>query len=152
MATLKIINNFTLDSDGILTLAKQGAAANLITDEQSLTTVTITGTCHYRKGTLATATANTIYDSSNDYPATFDYLFFWADVAMYLQLIGSATCSTQKVAALVPFVLAGYGIILGAANTTPITGGTEPVCTAVTKAVIGNYSGGSGNYVFGVID
>lgn len=151
-STLKIINNFVLDSQGLQKIGKQGAIADLTTDQFSITDVTIAGTCHYRTGLLATATIATLYDSSNDLPATFDYLFFWADVTMYLQLIGSATHAVTKVLAKTPITLSGYGLVLGAANTTPITGGTEPTCTAVSKAVIGNYTGGSGNYVFAVID
>ncbi len=150
--TLKIINHFTLDSQGLQKIGKQGNIADLMSDEFSITDVTIAGTCHYRTSLLATATVNTAYDSSNDFPATFDYLFFWADVTMCLQIIGTATEARFKVLAKTPMVLAGYGSIVASAGTSVITGGTEPTYTAVSKVAVGNYSGGSGNYVLALID
>jgi hypothetical protein len=148
-ATLTIINQFLLNNQGLNQFAKQGPATGLITD--AFTIPGINGTIHSRINTLATATAATVYDSANDLPATFQYLFFWSDVAMDLQLIGSATNFIVPITALVPFACAG-GTLLAAANTTPITGGSAPALTAIAKAVIGNYSGGNGNYVFGVIN
>ncbi len=150
--TLKIINNFVLDSDGIQDIGKQGAIADLTTDQFSITDVTISGTIHRRKGSLATATVVTAYNASTDFPATFDYLFFWADVTMCVQVIGTATEARFKVLKQTPFVLSGFGSIVASAGTSIITGGTEPTYTAVSKIVIGNYSGGTGNYLLNLID
>src|SRR5262245_13014743 len=113
MATLSIINSFELDSLGLIDFGKQGLAASAITDEYD---ISVTGTIHRVKGVLATATVVTVYDDDNDVPIDWDYLFFWCDVTMYLQLIGSAGNVTHKVAAYQPFVLPGFDVILPAAN------------------------------------
>ena len=154
--TLKILNSFTLDSNGIETIGKQGAIADALTDKYSLatspTSLTISGTSKYMKGSLATATVNLLYDSSVDFPATFDYGFLWADQDSYIQVIGSSTNAVYKVGAQVPFVIPGYGKILAAANGTAITGGSEPSVAAVTKIYLGNYSGTTLNFVFAAIN
>lgn len=148
MATLSIVNNFQLDSQGVLKTGKQGAAADGFSDEFD---ITVTGTCQQLTGTLATATANTVFDS-DDFPATWLYLYYWADQISYIQIIGSGTNARFKVAAKQPFVLPGYNSILASADTTPITGGAEPSLTTISKVVIGNYSGNAMNYLFAVIN
>lgn len=147
MATLSIINNFELASQGISKFGKQGAIASGFNDEFD---ITVTGTCHYVTGQLATATVITVFDDDVSALIDFTYLYFWADVDMYIQIIGSATNAIFKVLATVPFTLT-YDSILAAANTTIITGGTEPSVTDIDSVVLGNYSGGTGNYVFAVI-
>lgn len=149
MATLNIINNFELDSQGSVKTGKQGEIADAVTDQLP---VTVTGTCHHVTGSLATATVVTVYDDDNDVPADFDYLYFWCDVDMYIQIVGSGSNVIFKVEAFQPFVLPGFDTILAAADTTIITGGTEPTLTDIDSVVIGNYSGGTGNYLFAVID
>ncbi len=153
MSTLTIINNFLLDSDGVETIGKQGVTTDAITDGYSLATsgLTITGTSKLLKGQLATATVNLLYDASVDFPATFDYLFLWTDQTCYIQVIGSATNATLKIAAQVPYTLSGFGSILAAANGTPISGGSEPAVSAVSKVYLGNYSGNLLNYLFAVV-
>lgn len=150
--TLKIINNAVLDSDGITDTVKQGNATDAVTDQFSITTQTITGTAHKRKGQIATATVNTIYNAANDLPATGDYLHFWADQDCYLQLIGTATNFTVKVMAGVPMVLPGFNKLLCAASTSLITGGAEPSMEALQKVVVGNYSGTTANYTLLIVN
>ncbi len=149
MATLNILNNFELTSQGLTYSGKQGASADAIATEYL---ITVTGTIHQVGGVLATATVVTVYDDDNDVPADWDYLFYWADAISYIQLIGSGTNVIFKIAANQPFVLPGYDSLLAAADTTIITGGTEPTLTDIDSIVIGNYSGSSMNYVFAVID
>lgn len=149
MATLKIINNFELTSLGVSKYGKQGAAADGMTDEMEYT---VTGTSHIITGSLATATVVTVYDDDDDTPADFDYLYFWADQDLYIQIIGSGTNVIFKIEATLPFVLPGFDTILAAANTTIITGGTEPTMTDIDSIVLGNYSGNSASYLFAVID
>lgn len=149
MATLSIINNFSLNSQGIIKEGKQGAIADGMSDALG---ITVTGTCHYMTGSIATATVNTIYDDDNDFPVDWDYLYFWADGIVYLQFIGSATNVILKIAATQPFVLPGYDSLLAAADTVIITGGSEPTLTDIDSVVLGNYSGTTVNYVFAVID
>lgn len=160
-ATLKIINNFVLTTQGGVSLTgKQGNAADAITDAFDFaTTATITGTAHYVSGQLATATVVTVYDDDDDKPADFNYLYFWADQDMYIQIIGATGNAVFKIAAKCPFVLAHPGTaaalqcgIVAVANTTPITGGTEPTLTDIDSVVLGNYSGTTANYLFAVID
>ncbi len=163
MATvaLKIVNSFALTTpSGLTVTGKQGSADDAITDEFDLaTTMTITGTAHYVPGQLATATAVTVYDDDDDKPVDFNYLYFWADQDMYIQIIGSTGNAQFKIAAKCPFVLAHPGTvaatqcgIVAVANTTPITGGAEPTLTDIDSIVLGNYSGTTANYIFAVID
>lgn len=150
--SLKIINNVVLTAQGTGFTGKQGNDSDAITDEYDLANVvTIGGQCHSMVGLILTATAVTVYDDDDDKPVDFDYLYYWCDVDTYIQIIGSATCATFKVLARAGFTLT-YNKVLAAANTTPITGGSEPAVTDIDSIVIGNYSGGSGNYVFAVFD
>jgi hypothetical protein len=149
MATLSILNNFTLDSNGRIKSGKQGLAANLATDVYA---VTVNGTCHFVEGTLNTATVVTVYNTADDVPTTWVYLYFWADQKMYIQLIGTGSNSIRAVAAYEPFVQPGFNTILAAANTTGITGGAEPALTNIGSVILGNYSGNVANYFFGVMN
>ena len=151
-ATLKIINNFVLNAQGLDVIGKQGAIADAITDQYSITDVTITGNCHRVANTLATATVVTVYDDDDDVPADWDYLYLWADQNIYVQIIGPTMHVVFKVLAKVPFVLPGFDSIVAAANATLITGGTEPTMSDIDSVVLGNYSGSTANYVFAVID
>ena len=155
MATLSIINSFSMASQGVTRTGKQGAAANSATtafDLTASTTPAIAGTIHSVTDTLATATVVTIWDEDSDSPVDFDYFHVWADQIFYVQVIGTATNFIVKVAAYVPFVLAGFDDILAAADTTIITGGAEPSVTAVDSIVLGNYSGTTMNYVASFIN
>lgn len=149
MATLSILNNFSLDSLGAVDEGKQGLAADGFAETYD---ISVTGTIHRVKGTLTTATVVTIYDDDDDVPADWDYLFYWADQTSYIQIIGSATNAIFKLAAYQPFVLPGFDSILAAGNTTIITGGSEPSVTDIDSIVLGNYSGTTMNFLFAVID
>lgn len=149
MATLSIISNFTATLQGLEVSGKQGLAASGIADALD---ITVGGQVHKVVGSLGTATISTVWDDDNDSPTDFDFLFFWADVDMYIQLIGSGTNVIFKVDGTVPFWLPGFDTLLAAADTTPIAGGTEPTLQDIDSVVIGNYTGGTGNYVFAVID
>lgn len=148
-ATLEITNNFSLDSQGITKSGKQGAIAD---SPATPFEITVDGRVFQVTDTLATATVVTVYDDDNDTPADFDYLFFWADQDMYIQIVGSGTNAIFKVKAKTPFVLPGFDTILAAADTTIITGGAEPTLTDIDSVVLGNYSGTTANYHFAVID
>jgi hypothetical protein len=148
MATLNIINNFDMTAQGVTVSGKQGAVADSSADPLA---VTVSGLDKSMTGQLATATVATLFDSSVDLPATFAYLFFWADQITYLQIVGSGSNVIHKVAATQPFVLPGYNKILAAASTSLITGGSEPVVTTIAKVAAGNYTGVTANYVFRVI-
>lgn len=149
MATLKILSNFEISSQGLTYTGKQGAAAD--TADETLD-ISVTGTIHNVVGTLSTATVVTVYDDDDDVPADWDYLFFWADQDCYIQIIGPTMNVIFKVEATVPFWLPGFDSMNAAANATAITGGTEPTMSDIDSVVIGNYSGTSLNYVFAVID
>jgi len=149
VATLSILSNFSLDSQGRTVTGKQGLAADGFSEALD---ATVSGTVHEVIGSLATATVVTVYDDDNDVPADFDYLYFWADQDCYIQITGSGTNVIFKVEASTPFWLPGFDTILAAADTTIITGGTEPTMTDVDSVVIGNYSGNTMNYHFAVID
>jgi hypothetical protein len=147
--TLSILSNFEVDDvSGNTVTGKQGPATASFSTPFD---VTVNGAIHYVPGILATATVQTVYDNDDDVPITFQFGFFWASVVMYLQVIAAGSNYIHKVLANVPFWIPGYDTMLAAANTTPITGGTEPTLTAIDSIVIGNYSGGSGNFLFAVI-
>lgn len=146
-ATLNIINTFTLKKNGITLSGKQGNTTDAATDEYSVgDQVTINGQSHHRGFSLATAAAQTIYDTADDFPTTFNYLHIWSDQALYIQIISAATNVILKTLAKVPFVLS-VGSLLAAANTTAISG-TEPTLAAVAKIVIQNNSGSTATGVF----
>lgn len=147
-ATLSIVNNFDLSAQGLDITGKQGAATAAFATAYD---ITVTGTCHRVIDAIPTATVRTAYDASTDFPATFAYVHYWADQITYVQIVSSATNATFKIAAYQPFVLPGYGTILAAANTTLITGGSEPTLAAVAKIAVGNYSGSTANYILSII-
>lgn len=149
MSVLNIWNSFSLVSNGLENNGKQGSTTD---DMKSPFAITVTGTTHRVVGQLATATVVTVYDDDDDVPADWDYLYYWADQITYLQIIGSGSNVIFKIAAKQPFVLPGYDSILAAANTTVITGGTEPTLTDIDSILIGNYSGSTANYLFTVVD
>ncbi len=146
-ATLNITNFFSMVSQGREISGKQGAATD---DPKSPLPLTVDGLSNLQIGTLATATVATLFDS-DDFPATFVYLFFWSDQDCYIQLIGSGSNVIIPITAEVPFTLA-IGQLLAAANTSKITGGSEPTLTNIASVVIGNYSGQTANYLFCTVD
>ncbi len=149
MASLSIVNNFSLLSNGRYKYGKQGLADAALATALA---ISVNGTTHYVEGSLATASIVTVFDDDDDVPADWVYLYYWADQISYIQIIGSATNAIFKVAATQPFVLAGYDSILAAANTTPIAGNSEPTLTDIDSIVLGNYSGSTMNYLFAVIN
>lgn len=149
MATLYICNSFEITSQGVRYFGKQGSAADGFFQPFS---VTVDGKIHLVTSTLATAAVATVYDDDDDLPADWDYLFFWADQDVYLQLIAASQHVVHKVEAKVPFLLPGFDGIVAAANATAITGGSEPSLSDIDSVVIGNYSGSTANYLFAVID
>ena len=149
-STLAILNNFVLTTDGSEFFGKQGAITDAITDEYE--SLSVDGLIHMVKGSLATAAVVTVYDDDNDVPADFDYAFIWADQTYYVQVIASATNYIVKCAAKVPYVISGFDSVLAAADTTAITGGSEPSVTDIDSVVIGNYSGSTMKYVCAFID
>lgn len=148
-ATLSIINNFTVSSQGIAKSGKQGTYSDSFNEAFD---ITVAGSVHQVTGVLATATVATVYDDDDDVPADWDYLFYWADQDSYIQIIGPTMSVVFKVAAKQPFVLPGFDSLTAAASATAITGGSEPAPSDIDSVVIGNYSGSSMNYHFAVID
>lgn len=149
MPNLLIVNRFAILSQGGLLIGKQGLADDAENDEYA---ISVTGNVHRDVGTIATATVRTVYDDDTNFPADWKYAFLWSDQTVYVQLIGSSTNVTIKVAAFQPFVLPGFDSLLAVANTTPITGGSEPTLQDCDSILVGNYSGSTANYVFAVID
>jgi hypothetical protein len=147
-ATLSIINNFSLDSQGVPKSGKQGTSTDAPTTAFE---ITVTGTAHHVTGTLATATIATVWDDDDDLPADWDYLFYWADQDTYIQVIGPSMSVVFKVLAKVPFTLT-YDGLTAAASATAIAGNSEPTPSDIDSIVIGNYSGTAANYTFSVID
>lgn len=150
MASLRLVVNLEMLSQGSPFRAKQGAAANAALD-WLLTTVD--GEIHERRGSVAASSAETLYDASqDDLPATFDALFFWSDKACHLQLIDINATGTNviiPILALWPFIL-GDGDLLAAADETAITNDGTTL-RPIDKVVVGNGSGAAANYLFAII-
>lgn len=143
MSTLNIWNHLSHSLVGSETTAKHGTTTDA---PQTPFAITAAGNEYDLKGTCATAAVKTLWDEDSNFPATFLYAHFWADQICYLQLIAQSTNVIHRIAAKQPFVLPGYSTILGAANTTIITGGTEPTLSQIDSIAIGNYSGSTLNY------
>lgn len=161
MATLNIINNISMTSQGSTTVVKQGTSTS---DSGTAFQVSVDGNVHQVKSTLATASVVTLWDEDDDTPANFDYFIYWADQDTYLQFISAGAGSPTngsfiiKVEANEPFVMPGFDEMLAQASTTAITGGTEPSGLTnptwgdIDSIVMGNYSGSTVNYNVAVID
>lgn len=160
MATLRIINNVSLDSQGSTTIVKQGSTTDLATTAFEFS---VDGKVHQVKATLATASVVTLWDEDDDTPGNFVYFIYWADQDTYLQFISTGQGSPTngsfivKVEAKCPFVMPGFDEMLAQASTTAITGGTEPSSLTdptwgdIDSVVMGNYSGSTVNYNCAVI-
>jgi hypothetical protein len=147
LATLKITNAISLTSQGVLTEGKQGTAANPATTPYELT---VTGTVHKRIGTAADEAETLIYDSTVDFPATWDYLFFWCDQSVQLNLVTSATGFTVEVTQYQPFVLSSQKI-LGQADATNLA--AQATTTVIDEITMGNYDADATcNYVLILVD
>ena len=146
---LSIISNFSYVNQGVTHTGKQGLAADDFLEALDITT---TGPCYIIPFLLPTATVRTFWDEDSNFPVDFDHGYIWADGKIYVQLIGSATNFTMPVAATVPFWIPGFDELLAAANTTPITGGTEPTMETIDSIAIGNYTGSNVNGMLVLID
>ena len=147
MATLNVINRFEVLAQGGLVTGREapGVAGN-----PPVYGLSVTGLADRQIGSLATAAVLTLWSSAVGRPATWTYLHYVADQDTYLQLIGSATNAILKVLANLPLVLSRQ-LVLGAANTTAITGGAETSANTIASVVVGNYSGSTANYTCGLV-
>ena len=145
---LNIICNFEVTARGVTFTGRQGADTSAENNDAFI--VSVTGDCHQMAGTLATATALKVWDDDTHKPSDFTYMFFVADVDMYIQIVGTATNATLNCVAGVPFILS-YDQILAAANTTDISG-SAPSMEDIDHVVIQNNSGGDGNYFFACVN
>ena len=149
-ATLKIINNAEIVLLGETVTVKQGSTDDGI---KTAFEFSVTGEgSHIPAGILATASAATIWDDDTHQPDDFDYFIYWADQDSYIQIIGSGSNAIFKVEAKMCFVIPGFDTILAAADTTKITGGSEPSLTDIDNITIGNYSGETMNFKFLCVD
>jgi hypothetical protein len=149
VATLEITNNWSVALDGTTHTGKQGDTDGTFAEPFEFT---VSGYVHRVRRLIATATVYTVYDDDDDLPADFVYAWYVCTVDSYIQIIGSGSNVVFKCEAYLPFVLPGFDTMLGAANTTAITGGTEPTLTDIDSIVVGNYSGGSGTFEFVAIE
>lgn len=148
-ATLSIVNNFEIESNGSVKRGKQGP----ITDDfDTAFDQTVDGKIHLVEGTLADDAVVTLWDDDDDNPQDFDYAHIWADQDCYVQIIGPSMNVIFKIEAKVPFVLPGFDTMNAAANATAITGAAEPTMSDIDSVVLGNYSGNELNYSAKFID
>lgn len=143
MSTLNIWNNLSHSLVGGETTAKQGTTTD---DPRTPFAITAAGHEYDLKGTLTTATVKTLWDEDSNFPATFLYAHLWVDQIAYVQLIAQSTNVIHRLAAKQPFVLPGYSTLLAAANTTIISGASEPTLSQIDSIVLGNFSGSTLNF------
>lgn len=150
--SLTVQNSFVLSALGNTWTGFQGPSGGSASTPLSIggiSGVTLSGYIFLQQGNVATATSTKLYDSANDLPATWNYLWVWCDQAWTIQLITSATNIIIDCLAQVPFVL-GKQTMLAAASTTAIST-TQPSTTAIAKVYLGNYSGNAANYMLAAI-
>lgn len=147
-ATLNIRCSFEAEINGRTITGNHGLTTDGPTDDFA---ITVDGQSCYKPDQLATASVRTLWDEDSERPADFDYMFFWADQDIYLQIIGSSTNVTLKVKAKVPIIL-GHDEILAAANTTALSAGVTPTMENIDSILISNVSGSTANYLFFAID
>jgi len=141
-STVDIINTVECVAQGGEAITgKQGDAADAATD---VAQIDVEGDGHVVPGTLATATAVTLYDDDNDVPIDWVYFYLWTSVEMFVQIIGATANVVFHVRAEIPFTLS-YDDFLAAANTTPLSG-AAPTTEDIDSIVLQNNSGGSGKY------
>jgi len=122
-----------MDSQGINISGKQGMASNPATTPLS---ITVSGTVHSMIGTASDEAETILWATATDPPATWDYLFFWADQAVQLQMVATASAATFEVAQYAPFVLSNYKM-LGIATNTQLA--AQATTTAIESILMGNY-------------
>lgn len=143
-ATLEILDSFTTEINGITYSGKQGSATDNVDTPFA---VTLTGQIHDGGTQLATASVAKVWDKDTHFPTTFLQVFLWSDQDLYIQLVTAATNSIMKCTAKTPYRITFNGL-LAAADTTDITGGSEPTLAALDHINLGNYSGNTANYTF----
>jgi hypothetical protein len=147
MADLKVTTSISMSTQGLTIDGKQGTASN---PAATPLTVTVTGTVYRLVGTIADEAELIIYDSTNDYPATWNNLFFWCDQSVQLQFVTSATGCTFEVTQYQPFVLSSQKM-LGIATATNLA--AQATTTVIDEITIGNYDADTtANYVLILVD
>ena len=153
-ANLDLINNLEITVRGKTISVWQGTADDSLPAD--VMRLSVDGNTNYQPFTIGTGVARELWNSSEDKPADFDFMFFVADQNMFLQVICTATNFIVPVLAGVPFVLAPKtdaltAKALAAANTTAISG-TAPTVTAIAKIVVQNNSGETATGFFFLAD
>lgn len=147
-AVLNVINSFTVTINGQTFSGSQGVAGAAPTDPLQ---ITLLGECVYQANQLATADADIAWQSADDEPAVISYLFFWCDQPMFLQLLTAGGQFVVLVPAFTPMILPA-GSILVNASTAALDGTATPTVVPLTKAVVCNRSGNTGNYLLAVFE
>ena len=121
MANVNTTVIIEVSGHGTFTLGKHGALADSLYKPHILN---VTGAVFERVGTLTPAAFATIYDSTNDLPATIKMFFFWMDQTHQINLVTANTQFTITGAASRPTVLGSdstLGFLCDDDSTTNIT-------------------------------
>lgn len=146
-----------MSTQGIEIKGKQGAALDA---ETKAFEITVAGTVHKRIGTLATAAGVILYQANattvdtvtgDDFPATFDYGFFWCDQLVQLQLITDTPDGSVvfDVPALEPFVIPEGTMLITATDARLAAAAAT---TPIDMIFLRNDSGNTANYMLVLID
>lgn len=145
MATLNVTNFVSIFANGAEHVLKQGTSAS---DPKTPFEISVTGRIFDQGSDLADDAAKALWVAANDYPATFDHGWFWADQDCYLQLIGTATNVVVPVKADVPVYIPPS--LLAAEDTTVIS--ATPTVTALSKIACWNASDSTLNWRLLLVD
>ncbi len=146
---LNIVSNFSLITNpGSILSGQQGTVDT--TGPNDAFVLAVNGQGQSTPFQLASATAQKIWDSTINVPATFQFVHIVCDQALYIQFITSATNFIVQQTAGIPFVMT-VASLLAAANTTPLAG-SAPSITAIAKIYIQQNSGVAANGQFTIIN
>lgn len=154
MATLKTTCTISMSSQGITVDGKHGAASDASTTAVEMT---VTGTVHERIGTVGDSAGAVMFASSgasgDDLPSAFDYLFFWSDQNVHIQLMDVANSNWAEigVTAKHPFIMSDGDILVHDSDTSAISDASATL-NAIDKIVVGNSSGATANYHLILVD
>ncbi len=134
MANVNITTILEVSGHGTITIGKHGAQSDSI---QVPKVITVTGTLGEKRSSLAASGLATLYDKATEsavIPATFNFLYFWADQDYQIQLITASTEVTHSGAAEVPTILSEGGA-LGSVGLLASAGTTNNTAVAVLATV-----------------
>src|SRR5262245_52088768 len=114
MATLNLVDTFSIETRGRTYSGKQGEADDSADDPLALT---VEGDVYETNVPLATATVIKVWDKDVNFPGTFEVMYFWSDEEMVIQLVGATSEVKHIIRPFMPFKLGGSTFLASASTT-----------------------------------